>query len=127
MEKLEELIPTHDIKAIKWQDKSRRHLQKKQWDEAIRAASIALTLDPGLEKAYCNRSHAYLEKRLFQQSYDDSLTALYINPRNAFAHYLQGLTLERLGRKQQALKSLEKSCGLGEKRACKAHKRLYYK
>ncbi len=127
LEKLEELIPTHDIKAIKWQDKSRHHLQKKQWDEAIRAASIALTLDPGLETAYCNRSHAYLEKRLFQQSYDDSLTALYINPRNAFAHYLQGLTLERLGRKQQALKSLEKSCGLGEKRACKAHKRLYYK
>lgn len=127
LEKLEKLVPTHDIRAIKWQDKSHRHLQNKQWDEAIRAASIALALDPGLEKAYCNRSHAYLEKRLFQQSYDDSLTALYINSRNAFAYYLQGLALERMGRKQQALENLEKSCGLGEKRACKAHKRLYYK
>ncbi len=126
LEKLEKLTPTHDVRAIKWQQKTKKLLAQKLWDETIRAASIALSLDPGLKRTYCDRARAYLEKEEFQKSYDDSLTALYMDKRNARAYRLQGLALEGLRKLQKALESLEKGCGLGDRQACKEHRRLYY-
>ena len=127
LEKLEKLTPTHDVKALKWKQKSEKFLAQKYWDEVIRAASIALTLDPGLGSVYCDRARAYLEKELFQKSYDDSLTALYMNKNNSQTYRLQGLALEGMGQQKKALESLEKGCGLGDEQACKEHRRLYYK
>ena len=56
------LRPTHDPRAKFWLEKSRNFLLGKNWDEAIRTASIAIAIDPGNAQAYIYRSAARWEK-----------------------------------------------------------------
>ncbi|WP_457570745.1 type IV pilus secretin PilQ [Desulfovulcanus sp.] len=122
----QKLRPTHDPRARTWIEKSRKFLLEKNWDEAIRTASIAIAIDPGNVEPYIYRSAAMWEKGEYEKCLEECNLVLFLDPTNERALNTKGLALEKLGYKQEALNCFEKSCGLGSKYGCENHKRLFY-
>jgi len=122
----QKLKPTHDPRAKSWLEKSRKFLLEKNWDEAIRTASIAIALDPGNIEGYIYRSAGFWEKGEYKKSLEECNLVLFLDPTNERALNTKGLALEKLGYKQEALECFEKSCGLGSEYGCENHKRLFY-
>ena len=55
--------------AIRWARKARDNIAKGNWAEAIRAATAAIALRPGLSAPYADRCFAYYKRTL----YDDAV------------------------------------------------------
>ena len=104
--------------AIHASEKSFYSLQKGEWDEAIRLASAAISLDPQLASAYINRAWAYSEKGLYDNAIGDCNKALRITPKNALAYNNRGLAYHRKGEIGKAVKDYKKACKLGLGIAC---------
>jgi len=104
--------------AIHATEKSFYSLQKGEWDEAIRLASVAISLDPQLVSAYINRAWAYCEKGLYDKAIGDCNKALSIIPKNALAYNNRGLAYHRKGDIGKAIKDYKKACKLGLGIAC---------
>ncbi len=124
---LQKLKPTDHPQAEAWESKSRDFLQSGDWNEAVRTASIAVALDPGLPGPYITRSLALLEQDRPQPAYQDARSACYLNSESARAQLALGLVLQALGQEEKALQHLARSCGLGNGQGCQEHKKLFAK
>lgn len=123
---LKELESTNDPEALKWVEQSKALLQKKNLQEAVRTATIAIALDPGLAQAYACRSQAYVGLGKDELAFEDTAALLYFDPKNSQGYALRAQALESMGYEQKALKAYEKSCALGSEKGCREHKRLFY-
>ncbi|MBS3780053.1 MAG: hypothetical protein KGY41_06630, partial [Desulfovermiculus sp.] len=124
---LQELRPTNHPQAKVWDTKSRDFWQAQNWNEAVRTASIAIVLDPGLPDPYITRSLALLKQDRPQLAHKDARTACYLDADDPRAQLALGLSLQALGHQKKALEHLARSCGLGSTKGCHKHKELFQK
>jgi type IV pilus assembly protein PilQ len=122
---LQELKPTGHPRARVWESKSRDLLQDKDWNEAVRTASIAIVLDPGLPGPYIIRSLALLKQDQARPAHKDARTACHLDRDNPRAHLALGRALQALGHSNKALEHFARSCGLGNEEGCREHKELF--
>jgi len=104
--------------AVVWWEKSVRSSAMGNWDEMIRAASIAITIDPSYADAYVSRSWAYLEKGYPDESLADSQKALELDVNNVGAHNNRGLYYLRNRQPQMARPDFEAACNGGLRVGC---------
>lgn len=104
--------------AVAWVEKSARNAETQNWDEMIRAASLAIIIDPTYPEAYVSRSWAYLEKGFPNESLADSQKALELDGNNAGAHNNRGLFYLRKGEPQMARPDFEAACNGGLSVGC---------
>ncbi|MFP4657590.1 MAG: type IV pilus secretin PilQ [Desulfonatronovibrionaceae bacterium] len=123
----DKLKSTHDRRADTWIEKSKQALDREKWQEVVRTASVALSLDPGRVEGYVLRGCAYANLEEARASLSDCRRALFLDPEEPQALNVKGRALEQLGRMEEALENFAKSCGMGNSRACSNHERLFYK
>lgn len=122
---LQELRSTGHPQARAWESKSRKLLQDKDWNEAVRTASIAIVLDPGLPGPYITRSLALLEQDQARAAHKDARTACHLESKNPRAQLALGRVLQALGHTNKALEHFARSCGQGNEQGCREHKELF--
>jgi len=110
--------------AAEWINKSLQLLQERRWDEAIKAASRAIALDPGLPESYANRSWAYIEKGFFEEALADIEIALTISPTFVQAINNKGLVQERTGNQELSVDFYRQACKLGLELSCQNFKKI---
>jgi len=105
-------------KAVAWSEKSYQSLQKKNWVEVIRTASVAISISPDYEPPYINRSWAYIEKGFYEKALADVNKVLSINPKNASAYNNRGYAQQQLGKVDLAVIDYSAACELRENAGC---------
>jgi tetratricopeptide (TPR) repeat protein len=110
--------------ALEWLKKSTKNLQQKEWAEAIRTSSAAITLDQNYADAYVNRAWAYCEKGLYEKALEDANKAIAINPKNAAALNNRGLAYDKMEQNDKAIQDYRVACELGLESSCRNFKRL---
>lgn len=104
--------------AMEWAEKSRESFNAGDVGETIVAATVAISLDPGLTSPYVDRAWAYTRKGLYEKAIADSTRALEIDPKNALAYSTRGAAYQAAGRASKARLDYEKACDLGNETAC---------
>lgn len=110
--------------ALEWVEKSNRAARQKDWTEAIRTSSVALTIDPHNADAYVNRAWAYCEKGLYEDALTDSNRAIELDPKNAAALNNRGLTYQKMKQRDKAIQDYRSACELGLDVSCQNFKEL---
>jgi tetratricopeptide (TPR) repeat protein len=119
-----ERVESGNPEAMRWTQKSSESVMRGQWAEAIRCASVAISLDPGLPAPYINRAWAYTEKGLHEKAIEDSSTALRIDPRQVQALNNRGLAYVRMGQTEKGSQDYRKACEIGFILSCENFKEL---
>jgi tetratricopeptide (TPR) repeat protein len=101
-----------DPKAAEWAKKSTDNLDKQDWSEVIRTASVAISIDPSFEEPYLNRGFAYYKKGFLDESISDCSKVIELNPRNGVAYNYRALTYAQKGLTDHALRDIEIALGL---------------
>jgi len=89
--------------ATGWAKKARDNIAKGRWAEAIRAASAAIALDPGLSGPYADRCFAYYKRTLYDDAASDRDRAVELDPLNDLAYSYRALAYCEKGFTDQAL------------------------
>ena len=97
-------------KVIDWTNKSYRHLQNKEWVDAIRTASAAINLNHNFDIPYVNRATAYIQHGYKDKASTDIDTALALNPNNALAINMKGYLVQDKGATDEAMRYYSKAC-----------------
>lgn len=98
-------------------------LQLKQWGDAERSFRRALECDSENAYAFAGLARSYLGRRMNQEAADMALRAVGLLHHYAFAHYLLGIALFRLGKGDRAIQALELAVAINPNFA-EAHRRL---
>lgn len=98
-------------------------LQLKQWEDAERSFRRALACDNENAYAFAGMARSYLGRKMYSEAADAALSAVAILHHFAFAHYLLGISLYRLGRTERAVQALELAVAINPNFA-EAHRRL---
>jgi tetratricopeptide (TPR) repeat protein len=93
-----------------WMKKSRVMVEQKNWSEAIRMASAAISIDPFYPDAYALRSWAHLESGFRENALADAEKALQLGPGNTAALNNRGLYYLRGGHFMKAKDDFKKAC-----------------
>jgi tetratricopeptide (TPR) repeat protein len=104
--------------ALAWSRKSFRHVVEKRWQDAIVAASMAISYQPGMIDPYINRAWAYAETGNFEAAVQDCNKALAIDPQRAEIFNNRGLAYHRQGNEAKAVQDYLKACQLGLEIGC---------
>ncbi|MGZ0164629.1 MAG: tetratricopeptide repeat protein [Planctomycetales bacterium] len=83
-----------------------------QWDHAIRHFGSAIELAPQQARHYSARSRAYFKSGDSENAMADSVAALALNPEDDLGWYIKGFCLEGLGRRKEAIESIEQAITL---------------
>ena len=102
-----------------WIQKSFDHVVNGNADEAIVAASVAISLDPDVASPYINRAWAYSKKGEHDKAIQDCNKALGIDPDSALALNNRGLAYQGKGDLERAKTDYDKACQLGLEVACR--------
>lgn len=65
-------------------------MKAKEYDEAIRAYSKSIELNPGEAATYCNRAMAYLRQKNYARCIDDANKTLEMEPEYVKAYHRRG-------------------------------------
>jgi len=76
-----------DDKAVAWADKSYHSVQEGNWVEAIRTASVAISISPDFEPPYINRGYAYQQLKKTDLAANDYRTACELNENAACLNF----------------------------------------
>jgi len=104
--------------ALRWSKKSYEHVSNSRWKEAIDAATLAISHDPGLISSYINRGWAFAEIQEFDKALDDCEKAINLDPKAAAAYNNRGLVNQKKGDIEKAGEDYLKACSLGLKIGC---------
>ena len=96
--------------VAEWMQKSREMVEQKNWSEAIRMASVAISIDPFDSDAYALRSWVYLERGFRDNALADAEKALELDRENTTALNNRGLYYLRGGNSVKAKEDFKKSC-----------------
>ena len=106
------------LMAMNLTDSSYTALLKEDWDEVIRTATMAVSIDPYISTAYVNRSYAFCRKGLYDMAIKDCNAALKINIWDSRAYNNRALAYEGKGNIKTAILDYEDACSLGLTLAC---------
>lgn len=110
--------------AQDWVQKSNAFLSEKNWQQAIHAATQAMTLDAKLVDAYIVRSWAYAENGQTRQALEDVGVAIGMDPDNALAYNNRAYVYELLENTDSALEDYRNACTLAYQPACETVRQL---
>ena len=85
------------------------HIQKQQYEEAIKDYDEAITINPQLAEAYYNRGYAKGMLERYEEAIKDFDKAITINPQYAKAYYNRGYAKDALERYEEAIKDFDKA------------------
>lgn len=105
--------------ANQWVIESYSDLQSSNWEAAMKAATVAVALDPWMIESYINRSWALAESGLLDRAVEDASIAIKIDSQNALAFNNRGYAKELSGEMVGAKQDYQKSCDLSFEQACK--------
>jgi tetratricopeptide (TPR) repeat protein len=120
----ERATPVANPEAIQWSEKSLNSANRGEWAEAIRTASVAISLDPNLESAYINRCWAYLARGDLDEAVQDCETALRLEPENMTAINNRGAVLAQQGKTESALGDYSRACLGGFDLGCENFRKI---
>ncbi len=109
------VVKTDAREATEWAMKSRDNIAKGNWAEAIRAASAAIALDPGLSGPYADRCFAYYKRTLYDDAAADCDKAVEIDPHNDLAYSYRALAYCEKGLTDEALIDASRAIELSPK------------
>ncbi|KAF0852919.1 mitochondrial tetratricopeptide repeat (TPR) domain-containing protein [Andalucia godoyi] len=84
-------------------------------DDALACYDEAICISPRTASLYCHRSSVYFQKGDFQQSLEDALEAVQLQPSLAKAYFRLGRACYAFGRERDAIRGLEVACKLESK------------
>jgi len=101
--------------AASWIERGESLEQHKVYDEAVKAYTKAIELDPGAAKAYLKRGTARFaaKKTNCTEALDDLSEAIRLAPRNAEAYYQRGIVNYYLINNEQGRRDMEAAAALG--------------
>jgi len=105
------------LSAIDWFDKGYALQIAGRYQEAIRAYTRAIELNPKYSGPYCNRGAAYGNLGEYERAIEDFDKAIELDPKNADAYYNRGLSYAKIGDPRQAIKDYDKAIRLDPKYA----------
>lgn len=98
-------------------------LQLKKWEDAERSFRRALQSDNENAYAFAGLARSYLGRHMNREAAQAALNAVGILHHYAFAHYLLGIALHRLGKIERSVQALEMAVAINPNFA-EAHRRL---
>jgi S1-C subfamily serine protease/Tfp pilus assembly protein PilF len=101
--------------AAGWARKAHDNVAKGNWAEAIRAASAAIALHPGLSGPYADRCFAYYKRTLYDDAASDCDKAVELDPHNDLAYSYRALAYCEKGFVDQALIDANRAIELSPK------------
>lgn len=101
--------------AASWIERGDSLEQQKVYDEAVKAYTKAIELDPGAAKAYLKRGAARFaaKKTNCTEALEDLSEAIRLAPKNAEAYYQRGIVNYYLINNEQGRKDMEAAAALG--------------
>ena len=105
-------------------DESMSSFNKGEWLQVIELSSQVLLLDSKNEIAYINRSAARSNLGDIEGAFADASAAIAINPNEPLGYINRGFSLEKIGKRKEALLDYEISCGLKSNLGCDNYKKL---
>ncbi|QEG33904.1 alkaline phosphatase family protein [Bythopirellula goksoeyrii] len=99
------------------------YLQLKKWADAEQSFLRALQMDDENAYAFAGLARSYLGRRMNQEAANAAINAVGILHHYAFAHYLLGIALHRLGKVKRAVQAFEMAVTINPNFA-EAHRRL---
>ena len=114
----------NSLKAVNLTDNSYAALLKDDWDEVIRTATMAISIDPYIRNAYLNRAYAFCRKGSYDMAIKDCNAVLKMNTWDAGAYNNRAIAYEGKGYKKLAIRNYEHACTLGLDLACENMKRI---
>jgi tetratricopeptide (TPR) repeat protein len=97
--------PGMDAQA--YRDRGLKYVQKGRYDKSIADFTRAVEIDPLFVVAYMDRASAYTKKGEYEQAILDYTRVSEINPGEGNIYFLKAFCLERVGRKSEAIETLE--------------------
>jgi tetratricopeptide (TPR) repeat protein len=110
--------------ALAWNDKSLASANRGDWVDAIRTATVAISLNKNYASAYINRCRAYSAHNDFEEALNDCNMALTIEPNNPAAINNVGSIMQKQGKTDDALPKYYAACEIGLTIACDNFKAL---
>ncbi len=95
-----------------WFDGGYAHNKAKRYQEAVKAYSQAIALDPNYVKAYVNRGIAYRNLREYQKAIADYDQAIALNLKDASAYHNRGYAYVDLREYQKAIADYDQAITL---------------
>jgi tetratricopeptide (TPR) repeat protein len=112
-----DLKRTNNPMAQNWNKKSTKAISNKEWAEAIRTASIAISLDPGLSLPYINRAWAYCEKKFYHKAIKDCNVAIFLNTDEAAPYITKAWAYAEIKNYEAAIENCNKALEVDPKNA----------
>ena len=100
-----------------WHEKGSAFEVSGEYNEAIKAWTMAIELDPRYAPAYKGLGNAHYYKGQYDRAIEDYTKALELDPRGADNYYNRGLAYYGFGNNQQAKKDWIVAARLGNRRA----------
>jgi tetratricopeptide (TPR) repeat protein len=107
---------------VSWNEKSLASANKGEWVDAIRTASVAISLNKNFVAAFINRCRAYTAHRDFDEALSDCNAALALDPTSSIAINNVGVILENMGKTQESLPKYYAACEAGFDLGCENFK-----
>ena len=108
------LISTPTTKVTTYYNDGISYLDLGKYDEAIKAFTKAIELDPGTSAIYYNRGTAYFVLEDYQKAIDDYSKAIKLDPSDAWAHSNRGAAYDELGEHRKAIDRQRHQVSLSE-------------
>lgn len=87
--------------------KGNEAVKAKEYDEAIKAYSRSIELNPDEAFTYANRAMAYLKKKNYKNVISDAEMAINLKPGYLKAYHRRGKALAGLGKHEEAIKDFQ--------------------
>lgn len=101
-------------KATEWFEKGIKHYRSGEYDEAIKAFTSAIALNPNLAQAYNNRGNSYDKKAQYDKAIEDFNKAIALNPNDASTYLNRGKTSAGKAQYDKAIEDFGKAIALDQ-------------
>ena len=102
-------IEQKELSAQEWFEQGYKHLEDKNYDEAIHCNTRAIELQPDFALAYVNRAAARVDKGEIEQGIEDCNIAMRLDPDIFNPYYIRGFAYDLQGNNSHALADLTES------------------
>ena len=101
-----------ELSAVEWFEKGYGHQMSGDYNAAIDAYNMAITLDPKFTDAYKNRGSAYNQIGNYYKAIREFDKAIELDPKSAETYYNRGTACDNLGNYPQAIRDFNKAIEL---------------
>ncbi len=116
----EDVIRKSPCKARAYNNAGVNYCKQKQYDQALKYCSKAISLNPRYTDALMTRGNVYDEIGEPYNALADYTSALLVDPGDSMIYYNRAVTYNKIGRAEDARSDYRKACELGLEAGCEA-------